>query len=84
MIRFVTLNLRAQTFKVSTGNAQIGYQLLSIEELKNKTNDFGIIFDVISKERILAMVSIKNKIVLRREQQAIKFESVIELAETSK
>lgn len=52
-----------------------------IKELKEKTKDFDNIFDSLSNEKIFAMMSVMNKMMLLTEQQAVEFESFIELKE---
>ena len=52
-----------------------------IKELKEKTKDFDSIFDSLSNEKIYAMMSVMNKMMLLSEQQAVEFESFLELKE---
>jgi hypothetical protein len=52
-----------------------------VKELKEKTKDFDNIFDSISNEKIFAMMSVMNKMMLMDEEQCIKFESFIEIEE---
>ena len=52
-----------------------------VKELKEKTKDFDSIFDSLSNEKIFAMMSVMNKMMLLSEQQAVEFESFLELKE---
>ena len=49
------------------------------KELKDKTKEFDTIFESISNEKIFAMMSIMNKMMLMSEEQCIEFENFIEL-----
>ena len=49
------------------------------KELKDKTKEFDTIFESISNEKIFAMMSIMNKMMLMNEEQCIEFENFIEL-----
>ena len=52
-----------------------------VKELKEKTKDFDNIFDSISNEKIFAMMSVMNKMMLLSEKQAVEFETFIEVKE---